>query len=100
MPTTPHRGSTWTKKDTEDLAAKIEQKYGWKPKEFQMRAIEAQLLQKDVVVHAGTGSGKTAIAAGPHVHESNKGRVTIMVSPLLALQNEQVSTQIFTSQKD
>ena len=43
------------------------------------------------MVHAGTGSGKTGIAAGPHVHPSSKGKVTITVSPLLALHDEQVS---------
>ncbi|KAH7917338.1 P-loop containing nucleoside triphosphate hydrolase protein [Leucogyrophana mollusca] len=63
-----------------------------KEQEFQMRAILAQLQRKDVLVHAGTGAGKTAIAAGPHVHPSSKGKVTIMVSPLLALHDEQVET--------
>jgi hypothetical protein len=38
-------------------------------------------------VNAGTGSGKTGIAAGPRVHQ---GRTTIMVSPLLQLHDEQV----------
>ncbi|KAF8064911.1 P-loop containing nucleoside triphosphate hydrolase protein, partial [Lyophyllum atratum] len=36
--------------------------------------------------------GKTAIAAGPHVHEKSNGKVTLMVSPLIALQEEQVQT--------
>ncbi|KAF8885370.1 P-loop containing nucleoside triphosphate hydrolase protein [Infundibulicybe gibba] len=56
------------------------------------QGIEAQLFRKDVLVHAGTGLGKTAIAAGPHVHEKSKGKVTFMVSPLIALQEEQVET--------
>ena len=34
--------------------------------------------------------GKTVVAAGPHAHEATKGMVTFMVSPLLALQEEQV----------
>ncbi|KAF6743084.1 ATP-dependent DNA helicase RecQ [Ephemerocybe angulata] len=40
----------------------------------------------------GTGYGKTAVAAGPHAHPAAKGMVTFMVSPLIALQEEQAST--------
>jgi len=61
-----------------------------------MEAIKAQLTREDVLVHAGTGSGKTTIAAGPHAHEKTKGMVTFMVSPLIALQEEQVSKSPFT----
>jgi ATP-dependent helicase YprA (DUF1998 family) len=61
------------------------------PRKFQVDAIEAQLLRRDVLVHAGTGSGKTTIAAGPHAHEKAEGMVTFMVSPLIVLQEEQVS---------
>ena len=70
----------------------IPEKFKWMhtPRKFQLDAITSQLLRKDVVVHAGTGSGKTAIAAGPHAHEKTKGMVTFMVSPLIALQEEQV----------
>ncbi|KII85091.1 hypothetical protein PLICRDRAFT_145764 [Plicaturopsis crispa FD-325 SS-3] len=57
-----------------------------------MEAIEAQLKKKDVLVHAGTGLGKTAIAAGPHAHPSAKGKVTLMVSPLIALHEEMAET--------
>lgn len=56
-----------------------------------MEAIRAQLQHQDVIVHAGTGLGKTAIAAGPHVHTRSKGKVTIMVSPLIALHDKMVS---------
>ena len=51
--------------------------------------MEPQLLGLDVVVHAKTGAGKTVIAAGPLTHPKAKGRVSILVSPLIALQNEQ-----------
>ncbi|KAL1674687.1 P-loop containing nucleoside triphosphate hydrolase protein [Schizophyllum commune] len=66
--------------------------FGYEPREFQTKAIGAQLQRKDVLVHAGTGFGKTAIAAGPHFHESAKGGVTLMISPLIALHDEQVET--------
>lgn len=79
-----------TLKDLEGLGVRLEEQFGWKLRAFQLEAIEAQVLGKDVIVHAGTGAGKTAIAAGPHVLPMMEGRVTIMVSPLLALQNEQV----------
>ncbi|KAH6894808.1 P-loop containing nucleoside triphosphate hydrolase protein [Coprinopsis sp. MPI-PUGE-AT-0042] len=70
----------------------VEERMGFKPCKFQLDAIEAQLLGKDVVVHAGTGMGKTLIAAAPHYHPSAAGKLTIMVSPLVTLQNEQVVT--------
>lgn len=75
-----------------DLAQKIKERFKWKhtPRDFQMSAVNAQLLRKDVLIHAGTGAGKTFIAAGPHAHEATEGKVTFFVSPLIALQEEQV----------
>jgi superfamily II DNA helicase RecQ len=82
-----------TPNEMEGLDKLIKEQFGWEngPQKFQMQGIEGQLQGLDVMVHAGTGSGKTGIAAGPHVHPSSKGKVTIMVSPLLALHDEQVS---------
>ena len=93
--TTKAKGWTGLRlKDLEGLDEKICEKFRWthSPREFQLEAIKAQLLRKDVLVLAGTGSGKTTIAAGPHaLVDKSKGMVTFMVSPLLALQEEQVS---------
>jgi superfamily II DNA helicase RecQ len=58
---------------------------------FQMECMRAQALQQDVLLHAATGSGKTGIAAGPHLLPSSKGKVTLFVSPLLSLHDEHVS---------
>ena len=93
-------GKAWTglrPKDLEGLDKKICEKFKWthSPRKFQLEAIKAQLLRKDVLVHVGTGSGKTAITAGPHaVIDKSKGMVSFMVSPLLALQEEQVSQDL------
>ena len=78
--------------DLEGLVRKLRDKFKWShsPRPFQLEAIKAQLLRKDVLIHAGTGSEKTAVAAGPHAHEKTAGMVTFMVSPLIALQDEQV----------
>jgi ATP-dependent helicase YprA (DUF1998 family) len=78
------------------LKDKIAIEFGWKdgPQIFQMDAINAQLQMHDVLVHAGTGMGKTGIAAGPHLHPSAKGKVTLMVSPLIALHDEMVSNNL------
>ncbi|KII93221.1 hypothetical protein PLICRDRAFT_171000 [Plicaturopsis crispa FD-325 SS-3] len=83
-----------TAKDLDGLGELVKNKFGLKYnlRQFQLDAIEAQLMQKDVLVHAGTGLGKTAIAAGPHAHPSAEGKVTIMVSPLLALHDEMAET--------
>ena len=79
--------------DLKDIAQKVKEKFKWdhEPRPFQLDVIVAQLKREDVLIHAGTGSGKTAVAAGPHAHEKMKGKVTFMISPLIALQNEQVS---------
>ncbi|KZV81633.1 P-loop containing nucleoside triphosphate hydrolase protein [Exidia glandulosa HHB12029] len=53
---------------------------------------KAQARGKDVLVQAPTGIGKTGIVAAPHVFPEHKGRVTIFVSPLIALQEEMVTT--------
>ncbi|KAF9556931.1 P-loop containing nucleoside triphosphate hydrolase protein [Agrocybe pediades] len=80
--------------DLEGIEGKLCDKFKWKhsPREFQIEAIKAQLLRKDVLVHAGTGAGKTMIAAGPHAMTDSKGMVSFVVSPLIALQEEQAQT--------
>lgn len=57
---------------------------------FQMECMRAQVLHQDVLLHAATGSGKTGVAAGPHLLPSSNGKVTLFVSPLLSLHDEQV----------
>lgn len=68
--------------------------YGWTddPRPFQLAGVQAQLEGTDLIIQAPTGSGKTAVAAGPHLWPSSKGKITIMVSPLLALEEEMVQT--------
>ncbi|KZP05646.1 P-loop containing nucleoside triphosphate hydrolase protein [Athelia psychrophila] len=91
-----------TTKDMEGLEDLIKAQFGWEdgPQEFQMQAIRAQLMGKDVLLHAKTGSGKTGVVAGPFVHPSTAGKVSIMVSPLLSLHEEQASKLIETFQKE
>ncbi|KAK7013470.1 ATP-dependent DNA helicase Q-like 3 [Favolaschia claudopus] len=54
--------------------------------------MEGQILGEEILLHAATGAGKTGIAAGPHLLPSSRGKVTLMVSPLLSLHDEQVLT--------
>lgn len=93
----PSQKPTWkgvSLNNLKDLAQKIKDKFKWKhePRNFQLEAVKAQLQRRDVLIHAGTGSGKTFIAAGPHAHEAASRKVTFFVSPLIALQDEQVNT--------
>ncbi|TFY77268.1 hypothetical protein EWM64_g6747 [Hericium alpestre] len=69
-----------------------EQLGGREPRVFQLDLVQAQEERRDVLCQAATGQGKTAVAAGPYVLEKNAGRVTIMVSPLIGLQNEMADT--------
>ncbi|KAF8952572.1 P-loop containing nucleoside triphosphate hydrolase protein [Flammula alnicola] len=79
-------------KDLEGFRETLAKTWGFQPRNYQMDGIIAQLKRQDVLIHAGTGMGKTAVAAGPHAHPSAKGKVTIMVSPLIALHDEMVET--------
>ncbi|KAJ7035030.1 P-loop containing nucleoside triphosphate hydrolase protein [Mycena alexandri] len=72
------------------MRAKFESPH--RARQYQMDGIEAQLQMRDVLVHAGTGMGKTTIAAGPYAHPTSAGKVTLMISPLIALHDEQVET--------
>ncbi|KAF8205370.1 P-loop containing nucleoside triphosphate hydrolase protein [Mycena galopus ATCC 62051] len=79
-------------KELESLPDLIRAKYskwmdGAKP--FQLECTHVQKLETNVILHAATGSGKTGIAAGPHILPSSAGKVTLMVSPLLSLHAEQ-----------
>ncbi|KAF8156295.1 P-loop containing nucleoside triphosphate hydrolase protein [Mycena galopus ATCC 62051] len=57
---------------------------------FQLQCMEAQKLRQDILVFASTVPFR--ITTGPHLLPSSKGMVTLVVSPLLSLQEEQVST--------
>ncbi|KAJ7591851.1 P-loop containing nucleoside triphosphate hydrolase protein [Mycena floridula] len=83
-----------TASDLEGLEEQILKLFGWIMPlwPFQLEGIKTALLGKDVLIHAGTGSGKTVVAAGGHAHPSAKGKVTLMVSPLIALHDKQVET--------
>ncbi|THV07053.1 P-loop containing nucleoside triphosphate hydrolase protein [Dendrothele bispora CBS 962.96] len=80
--------------ELQNLKETIQTAFRWPedkvPQTYQVTATKAQLQRKDVFVHAGTGSGKTAIVAAPHTHPKSKGKVSFLVSPLIALQEEQV----------
>jgi superfamily II DNA helicase RecQ len=80
-------------KELEQLPSLIKQKFKkWTngARDFQLACMRAQVLKKDILLQAATGSGKTGIAAGPHLLPSSKGKVTLVVSPLLVLEEEQV----------
>ncbi|KAJ7844625.1 hypothetical protein B0H14DRAFT_3455485 [Mycena olivaceomarginata] len=53
--------------------------------------MEAQKLGKEFYFMQPPAREKTGIAAGPHLLPSSQGKVTLMVSPLLSLHDEQVS---------
>ncbi|KAH9853976.1 P-loop containing nucleoside triphosphate hydrolase protein [Lenzites betulinus] len=90
----PQRRSKLTGEDLELLAYKMRAAYKWQsdPKPFQLAGVQAQLEGVDVVIQASTGAGKTAIAAGPYLWPSSAGKSTIMVCPLLSLEEEMVQT--------
>lgn len=62
------------------------------PFDMQVEFTVAQEEGRDALGQAPTGSGKTVVAAGPYGIEKNRldKRVTLMVSPLIGLQEEMV----------
>ena len=81
-----------TAEDVQKLATLMRERFRWEhdPKDFQLEAVRAQIEGVDMIVRAPTGSGKTAIAAGPHLWPGNENKFTIMVCPLLSLEEEMV----------
>ncbi|KAG8704039.1 hypothetical protein FRC08_002483 [Ceratobasidium sp. 394] len=76
-----------------DLGRLMCEHFGWESAhQFQIDGTLLQLLRHDTIVHVGTGRGKTAVAAGPFVLPENAQKVTIVVSPLIALQEEMKQT--------
>ncbi|CAE6481976.1 unnamed protein product [Rhizoctonia solani] len=59
---------------------------------FQLDGVLYQVMGTDAVVHAGTGLGKTAIASGLYALPEYANKLTIMVSPLTALQSDMANT--------
>lgn len=82
-----------SEEQVQKLSDEMKKQFKWdsNPREFQLQGVRAQVEGVDMIIQASTGSGKTAIAAGPHVWAPCKGKVTIMVSPLLALEEEMVN---------
>lgn len=66
---------------------------GKEPREVQVELAVAQEERKDGLGQLPTGHGKTYIAAAPYALKKNidDKRVTLMVSPLIGLQDEMVS---------
>ncbi|KAJ2987233.1 hypothetical protein NUW54_g9487 [Trametes sanguinea] len=93
-PTGMSRRTKLTVEEAQELSSKMREIFGWdaEPKPFQLAGVTAQIEGNDMIIQAPTGAGKTAIAAGPHLWKSSAGKTTIMVCPLLSLEEEMVRT--------
>lgn len=86
----PDTCSTLTDNDLNNLSHCVKKACGYNLCLFQTAGIRAQLEGRDIIIQASTGSGKTLIAAGPHFWPGSEGKITIMVSPLMVLEDEMV----------
>ncbi|KAI0814764.1 P-loop containing nucleoside triphosphate hydrolase protein [Irpex lacteus] len=87
---TERRRKELTPEQVEELRERLRKAYKREPHEFQLEGIRAQIEGRDMLVHASTGAGKTAIAAGPHSWMSNA--ITLVATPLIQLAEEMVET--------
>ncbi|KAH9929200.1 P-loop containing nucleoside triphosphate hydrolase protein [Fomitopsis serialis] len=87
-----HKRPILNDNDVQKLTRLMEEKYQWEPRPFQVAGVQAQLEGVDMIIQAPTGAGKTAIVAGAHLWPHDEAKVTIMVSPLLSLEDEMVKT--------
>ncbi len=85
-----------TDEELKSLTSQMRERFKWdeETRLFQVEGVRAQLEGTDLIIQAPTGSGKTAIAAGPHLWHTSKGKTTIMVCPLLALEDEMVRAHV------
>lgn len=93
LPARPAPRPKLTREEREDLTAALKDMLkGNSPHDIQIELTCAQEEGRDGLGQAPTGHGKTAIAAGPYALEKNRvdKRVTLMVSPLIGLQDEMV----------
>jgi len=72
-----------------------EQFHGKEPRSFQIELVRCQQEHRDALCQATTGMGKTAVAAGPYALPGNEGKVMLMISPLIRLQNEMVCEYLY-----
>ncbi|KAG9083791.1 hypothetical protein FS749_005737 [Ceratobasidium sp. UAMH 11750] len=69
------------------------ERFGWtEAKRFQVDSGICQMEGVNLLVHVGTGSGKTAVVAAPFALPQNQKKITIFVSPLMALESEMAKT--------
>jgi ERCC4-related helicase len=80
-----------TAKETQNLHKLMRKQFNRRePCQFQVNLTKAQEEQQDAICQAATGMGKTAVTAKLYMLPKNERRVTIMISPLIGLQNKMV----------
>jgi superfamily II DNA helicase RecQ len=70
---------------TREVAARVERLFEIRLKEFQLLGIDTLLKQQDLMVEAGTNSGKSIL----YLSMATQG-IVLVVSPLLSLMDDQV----------
>ena len=78
--------------DMAKLAEDIEKVFRYKPKRWQGNCIDTVLKGKDILVRAGTGSGKSLIYQALCLVKSMS--IVLVIAPINALMENQVYTPI------
>jgi superfamily II DNA helicase RecQ len=81
--------------ETKKLAERVKEIFGkdpnfTEPKDWQLQAWNELLAGEDIVVRAGTGSGKSLIFQG--IALSKPHAICLVISPLISLMTDQVKS--------
>ena len=83
-------GPTPTVLESSRLSEDVKQRFGYRPRPFQLAATKAICEQRDTIVIAPTGAGKSLLFHTPLMEKGEATRaMVVVVTPLRALQVEQ-----------
>lgn len=80
--------------DLEEISQACRKTFGYSPKPFQLAATYEFLQGKDTIVIAPTGAGKSLLFRLPFFSTHNRKTMLLIVTPLKALEVEQVERYV------
>lgn len=95
-----HQSRQYNSEDTRERIRTVVQDTlgGQEPYDWQVDVCEAIMLRLDCIIIAGTGAGKTLPFVMPLLMDETKEKMVVIISPLIALQEDQVRCRLTVCQ--